>query len=278
MKSGQILILVLLIVVVALAVGLSVASRNIVNLRTSTQTKESQRAFGAAEGGVEDVLSKLTKISSDIKLGTSTSGCSVVGSTATCSVPVSSDITASVNVKGSKVYESKVELGEVGQIDLTGLVNPPASQVEVHWAKGSAENSNGGPASLEIGQLYGSSSYGMMRWYVPNPSTRPNETLGINTFGTSSCPSPPSDGYTQCIRVAVTSSTPLALRIKPFWASTTVKVFGVGFDLPVQTYDISSSASSNAGVTRAVQVKRTALPMMPAIFDYTMFSEGDILK
>ncbi len=59
-KSGQILILVLLIVVVALAVGLSVASRNITNLRSSTQTEQSQRAFTAAEGGVEDVLSRLS--------------------------------------------------------------------------------------------------------------------------------------------------------------------------------------------------------------------------
>ena len=57
MKSGQILILVLLVVVVVLAIGLSVASRNITNLRTATQSEQSQRAFGAAEGGVEKVLS-----------------------------------------------------------------------------------------------------------------------------------------------------------------------------------------------------------------------------
>ena len=51
MKQGQILILVLLVVVVILAIGLSVASRNITNLRTSTQTENSQKAFSAAEGG-----------------------------------------------------------------------------------------------------------------------------------------------------------------------------------------------------------------------------------
>ncbi len=73
---------------------------------------------------------------------------------------------------------------------------------------------------------------------------------------------------------------PIALRVKPFWASTTVKVFSVtaGIDLPVQTYDINSSATSTVGVTRAVQVKRTALPMMPAVFDYALFSEGSIVK
>ena len=57
-KPGQVLILVLLVVVVALAVGLSVASRNITNVRTSTQTEESQKAFSAAEAGIESILSQ----------------------------------------------------------------------------------------------------------------------------------------------------------------------------------------------------------------------------
>src|SRR3989338_3404772 len=96
-RRGQILILVLLIVVVALAVGLSVASRNITNLRTSTQTEQSQRAFSAAEGGVEDVLSKLSTIANDINVGSSNSGCAVAGNQAICSVPVG-EITANVNV------------------------------------------------------------------------------------------------------------------------------------------------------------------------------------
>ncbi len=275
MKSGQILILVLLIVVVALAVGLSVASRNIVNLRTSTQTKESQRAFGAAEGGVEDVLSKLSTISNDIKLGTSASGCTVVGDTASCNVPVS-DINAAVKVKGSKVYESKVELGEVGQIDLSSGVSAGA-QIQVEWAKGSAENPADGPASVEMTEVFVTAPYSQLRWFIQGKAG-PNrdETLGSSP-AVSTCTS--TSGYQKCVVITLNAvGAPVMLRIKPYWISTTVKVSGVGFDLPVQTYDISSSASSSVGVTRAVQVKRTALPMMPAVFDYAMFSEDNILK
>ena len=55
-KKGQVLVLVLLVVVVALAVGLSVASRNLTNLRITTQSEQSQRAFNAAEGGNEHAL------------------------------------------------------------------------------------------------------------------------------------------------------------------------------------------------------------------------------
>src|SRR3972149_6444629 len=102
MKQGQILILVLLAVVVILAVGLSVASRNITNLRTSTQTEQSQRAFSAAEGGVEDVLSRLSTIAQSPSIATGVD------------VPVTvGDITANVNVKASSVYEAVVEEGTV---------------------------------------------------------------------------------------------------------------------------------------------------------------------
>lgn len=261
MKSGQILILVLLIVVVALAVGLSVASRNIVNLRTSTQTKESQRAFGVAEGGVEDVLSRLNTLSGDAAV------LSPTGKDEDVNI---GDLVAKVNVKGSRVYESKIELGEVGQIDLTGA--PSGNDVQVDWAKGANENPGGIPASVEISQIYGTNS--RLSWYYPNPSLR-GETLGSNVGTHNSCT--PSTGYTQCVKIQVSPSA-VMLRIKPFWVNSTAKVYGVGFDLPVQTYDISSSVSANAGVTRKVQVTRTALPMMPAVFDYALFSEGSIVK
>src|SRR3989338_6979057 len=88
-KSGQILILILLIVVVALAVGLSVASRNITNLRTSTQAEHSQRALSAAEGGVEDVLSRLNYVAQYITTGTAVPGLVCTGSgQANCTVSV----------------------------------------------------------------------------------------------------------------------------------------------------------------------------------------------
>ena len=88
-KSGQILILILLIVVVALAVGLSVASRNITNLRTSTQAEHSQRALSAAEGGIEDVLSRLSTVASQVP----------VGGSATIPVQQIGEITPTVIVK-----------------------------------------------------------------------------------------------------------------------------------------------------------------------------------
>jgi hypothetical protein len=69
------------------------------------------------------------------------------------------------------------------------------------------------------------------------------------------------------------------LRLKPFWKSTTINVSGVnGTPLPAQTYDITSTATTDSGLTRKVQVSRDALPQLPAIFDYVLYSGGDIIK
>lgn len=55
-QRGQVLLIIVLIMVVALTVSLSVASRSIINIRTTTEEENSQRAFSAAEAGVERAL------------------------------------------------------------------------------------------------------------------------------------------------------------------------------------------------------------------------------
>lgn len=55
-EEGQALLLVILIMVVSLTIGLSVVSRSIVNIRTTTEEENSQRALSAAEAGIEQAL------------------------------------------------------------------------------------------------------------------------------------------------------------------------------------------------------------------------------
>lgn len=56
---GQILILFLLVLVVGVAIVLSVASRTITDIRTTTTSDESNRAYFAAEAGIEEALQQL---------------------------------------------------------------------------------------------------------------------------------------------------------------------------------------------------------------------------
>lgn len=55
-QQGQVFFIVVLVMVVALTVGLSVASRTITNLRISSDEISSQKAFNAAEAGIEQAL------------------------------------------------------------------------------------------------------------------------------------------------------------------------------------------------------------------------------
>lgn len=55
-QSGQILLIVVLTMVVALTVGLSIAARIVTELKLSKQNEESQRAFQAAEAGIQQTL------------------------------------------------------------------------------------------------------------------------------------------------------------------------------------------------------------------------------
>ena len=52
-QKGQILLLVVLVMTIALTIGLSLATRTITDIRTTTEEENSQRAFSAAEAGIE---------------------------------------------------------------------------------------------------------------------------------------------------------------------------------------------------------------------------------
>ena len=287
MKSGQILILVLLIVVVSLAVGLSVASRNLTNLRISTQTEESQRAFSAAEGGVEDTLSRLIAIKTDIASGTSGVGansqCNINATDleASCNVPVGADISADIKVKARKVYTTPVvKLGDVAQVDLR-IYN---GSVKIDWPANPH-------VSLEVTLICDSigivntcnggvdhGDYAQNRYFFRGPNPPSADMTVTSPFTWDDCV--PSGGI--CSKTISTPSSirPQYLRIKPFYNNVVdLVVSGVSpDDLPTQIYEINSVAKTNLGITRRVQVTRTALPALPAVFDYVLYSEGDIVK
>lgn len=55
-EAGQILLIVILVIIIASTIGLSIASRSITSLRTSTEEAESQKALAAAEAGIERAI------------------------------------------------------------------------------------------------------------------------------------------------------------------------------------------------------------------------------
>src|SRR5574338_1604790 len=58
-QSGQVLVIFLLVLVIGLALVLSIASRTVTDIRQTTTSDESNRAYFAAESGIEDTLKNL---------------------------------------------------------------------------------------------------------------------------------------------------------------------------------------------------------------------------
>ena len=259
-KKGQVLVLVLLVVVVALAVGLSVASRNLTNLRTTTQTEQSQRAFNAAEGGIESILPDLVAAAA---AGSQT-------------IPVG-DLTATVTVNAETEYLWTIPEGEVGQVKLVDEVGLP-TDIQIEWAPrgGSEDNSAGGTtASIEITKVSLSGGvFSQERWAYAGDSAASSG----NEDSFDSPTSCSSIDYTKCVLITFNTSNDLILRIRPFWNQATVKVTAIGGSLPDQLYDVTSTASTELGLTRKIQVTKTAFPQLPAVFDYVLYSEGGIVK
>ncbi len=56
LQAGQILLIVILVIIISSTIGLSLASRSITSLRTSTEEAESQKALAAAEAGIERAI------------------------------------------------------------------------------------------------------------------------------------------------------------------------------------------------------------------------------
>lgn len=67
-ENGQVILLVVLLLVIAMTVGLSVATRNIVQLKTSLEDTDTQKAFSAAEAGIQEALQTNNNITGE-KLG-----------------------------------------------------------------------------------------------------------------------------------------------------------------------------------------------------------------
>lgn len=72
-QQGQALLIVVLVMVVSLTIGLSVVSRSITNLRVTNEQEQSQRAFSAAEAGIEQALKTGVGIAEEKSLGNNAS-------------------------------------------------------------------------------------------------------------------------------------------------------------------------------------------------------------
>lgn len=268
--TGQTTVVVLLIMVVVLTVGLSITARSITDLRISTQTELSNRAFSAAEAGIEEAL----------KTGLP----SLVGS-GDSAVLMNAKYQYRVEAVGGSSYapSKQVVQDDVVQLklDRSGLASP-YDGINIYWSKEGEDCDvvNGNPASLEVSIIHGDGPYEMIKraYALKNRGDNFEQIIaGSYRIGGS--------GPSYCGKITAFADfdfldidDPQVMRIRPLYNSVSVAVEAqpIGRELPVQSFRVKSEGEAG-GVKRTVEVTQS-VPVLPAIFDYVLYSGAGLSK
>lgn len=249
-QKGQVLLIVILIMVVTLTVGLSVVSRSITNLRTTQESESSQRAFSAAEAGVERIINSTNQsVSRSIDSNTSYS---------TTKVTVSGTY---VPINGLNPVP-KNDGADVWLAQYPNYASPYNGTVTVYWGQNNEVCSTGNDntqAALEIVVLSGSVSSPVTTHYALDPCT---SRASLNNF-TSTLSQGSVGGRTYPHSYPISITNGLLMRIIPLYSSSVIAV-GSSTNLPSQGETIESTGTSG-NTTRKIIVTK-GYPKLPVEF------------
>jgi|GEM_PF-3503479 len=255
------LVMVFAVMVVSLAVGVSSAKRTISNIRRSAYTQQADQAYSCAQTGAEEAISAVTANPSASSLTTPTTLKSDDNKDI-CSYTYTVE-TASENGGAGCIYylDTPITKDDVFQVDLKSF----KGNITLHWG-----TSN--DASIEVTLIKGQNA--------PYDVTK-------NAYYCDNTPSP-SDGFEhgqtdnnppfKCKTPSISVDNDQLARIRPLFNSANIKVeFNKSCnDVPKQGFKIISEGRAG-DVIKKLQVKVTN-PQMGSIFDYVLFSGGDITK
>lgn len=234
-EAGQVLLIVILVIIVASTIGLSLASRSVISLRTSTEEAESQKALAAAEAGIERM------IQGDISVAASLHGDNPSNN--------SKYDVGYVEVKGDNFLMSggnSLPKDEGADLWLSTYSSNPSSNytgqwsgnLSIYWGEDTATPCNN--SALEIIIISGSTSSPALTRYAYDPC---EDRRNTNKF---SSPSSGTiiDAKTFLYGVNINNiSSGLIARIIPIYGNASVGVKS-NPALPLQGYKIDSTGTS----------------------------------
>lgn len=273
-RRGQILLITLLVLTVATTIALSLIGRATIDLSMSNQLEESTRAFDAAEAGIEQALKT--------GLGTAQPTVLTPGVTYDVSVNTIGGIQTGIYQVAHTTLQNTTETLWLAEHDASGALiqssladRYTANTLELCWSKETAPNP---AAALEVSVLYYESvtaSYMVGRIALdPNALTRLDNFddaritttgCGLGYYGTT------LDFWTD-FGITVNADALLSLRVKPYYADTTIAINGTSL-IPKQGNLIESVGKTGSGVSRKVVVyQQYKTPL--SVFDSVIHSES----
>src|SRR5258708_1160466 len=218
-ERGQVGIIILLIVVVMSTIGISVASRSSTDVSLSKSTEDANRAFDAAESGAEKALSDTSAL--DATNANPSSG----------SINTIPDVSIDYTVNKLTTLVAVVEEGFSASLDVRG-VPAGGGNLDINWAT-EKSCATATPASLIITVYSLPGTVPLYRKvYAGACIHSPDDGFTIAPNGVS--------GYFRHVLVPLVN-TDMLVRIRPVYNQTSVKVASVGWALPVQQFQVTST-------------------------------------
>lgn len=293
-QSGQIVIILLLIIVVALVIGLSISTRSITEVSTSTKTEQSSRAFSAAEAGIEKgLLDVSSNISGTRQINTLSNQ---ANATVTTSDPLprpSSPLALEYGIKGIG-KENIAQVWMSNPKDLSVYYNNPDKNFDVYFGNPNQTVADTNPAIEVIVVTSDAGIYSTKRYFFDsynlindrgnNNFSKPGVTAGFNCSNPTVDTIISTNSLFYCVaRVSGYIGTPIMVRIRMLYATEQQKVAlapiggcGLSCTLPPQVRIIDSIGSAGS-TQRRLQIFRQDY-VIPPLFDYVLFSNKDISK
>ncbi len=260
-EKGQVLLIVVLLITVVITVALSLAAREIVNVRLASEEDQSKQAFTAAEAGIEQSL--ISNIS--IQNGN-------LSSTATFNTSITALRNPDFIINNGRVVPkdegADVWLSEYSTDPAQSYQNPWSGDLTIYWGNRSdactASESTNTMAAIEVLLITGTRNNPVATHYAFDPC---GSRRSSNRFST------PQGGATiagvqfnNSVQIAVTNG--LLARVIPLYANSFVAVQASPV-LPEQGTIIESTGVVG-DVKRKISVFRENPRLPMEFFSYTV--------
>lgn len=259
-EKGQVLLIMVLVMVISLTIGLSVVSKSITSLKTSTDEVNSQKALSAAEAGIEQSVKNNISIAngsffSDSNYSTTLTSVRGPDFLLNGGNPILQD-------EGLDLWLSNYSADPASI-----YTSPWSGSLTIYWGDSSIGCNN---AALEVALISGSKAFPSLTRLALDPCLERSSSnhLEFAPLSSSTIPSFPSKNF--YYKKTITVSSGLIARIIPIYLNTHVAV-SADVPLPRQGSSISSIGKSG-GAQRKVNVFQ-GYPAIPSeYFPYVLFS------
>lgn len=256
-QQGQALLIVVLVMVIGLTVGLSIASKSITSLRSSTDEANSQKALAAAEAGIEQAIKSNASIADGSFTNNTTYDTTVTKVLGTSFL---------LNAGNPVLADDGISLWLSDYSADPNLIyqNSWSGDLTVSWGNSSDGCSN---AAIEIAVISGTKASPVLTRYVFDPC---QVRSSVNRFTYLASSGTTISGINFFYKTTISISLGLLAKIIPLYTNASMGVTG-STPLPSQGSTITSTGKSG-GTERKVNVFQ-GYPEIPSeYFPYNLFS------